>query len=286
MEAFTAIDVETANPDMASICQIGVVAYNDETLIDEWVTLINPEDWFDPVNASIHGITEQDVKDAPSLPDVWDHLLSYLENRVSVCHTHFDRVAIARACEEHSLPYPTTQWLDTARVARRAWPQFAQRGYGLHNVSTYLGYTYREHDALEDARAAANVLIEAMRQNDMGVSDWLTRVERPIDPRARERLSLEGNPDGPLYGEVLAFTGALSTPRTEAAAVAAELGCTVSSGVTKRTTMLVVGDQDIRKLAGATKSNKHRKAESLISAGQEIRILKESDFLALVEART
>ena len=44
----------------------------------------------------------------------------------------------------------------------------------------------------------------------------------------------------------------------------------------------VVGDQDIRHLAGHEKSNKHRKAEELIAKGQPIRILAERDFAAIV----
>jgi hypothetical protein len=50
----------------------------------------------------------------------------------------------------------------------------------------------------------------------------------------------------------------------------------------ERTTILVVGNQDIRRLAGHRKSSKHRKAEQLISQGQYIRILTESDFEQLV----
>jgi len=85
-----------------------------------------------------------------------------------------------------------------------------------------------------------------------------------------------------LYGEVLVFTGALEIARREAADLAASIGCTVASGVTKKTTLLVVGDQDITKLAGKAKSSKHLKTEQLIAKGQEIRIIKESDFKELV----
>ena len=53
--------------------------------------------------------------------------------------------------------------------------------------------------------------------------------------------------------------------------------------MTKKTTLLVVGDQDLSKLSGKDKSSKHIKAEELISEGQSIRILKESDFEELVK---
>ena len=51
--------------------------------------------------------------------------------------------------------------------------------------------------------------------------------------------------------------------------------------MTKHTSLLVVGDQDIEKLNGADKSSKHRKAEQLIEKGQPIRILGEADFMSL-----
>jgi DNA polymerase-3 subunit epsilon len=59
-------------------------------------------------------------------------------------------------------------------------------------------------------------------------------------------------------------------------------GFAVSESVNKSTTILVVGDQEIRRLADYGKSSKHRKAEDLISKGHPIRILGESDFCLLV----
>jgi len=41
---FVAIDVETANSDMASICQIGIAKFENGILVEEWVSLVNPED--------------------------------------------------------------------------------------------------------------------------------------------------------------------------------------------------------------------------------------------------
>jgi DNA polymerase-3 subunit epsilon len=58
----------------------------------------------------------------------------------------------------------------------------------------------------------------------------------------------------------------------------------VEPGVTKKTTLLVVGDQDIDKLNGQDKSSKHRKAEQLIESGQPLRILGEADFMSMCRA--
>jgi hypothetical protein len=49
---FVSLDVETANADMASICQIGAVRFVDGAVAAEWETYVDPEDYFDPVNVS------------------------------------------------------------------------------------------------------------------------------------------------------------------------------------------------------------------------------------------
>lgn len=281
---FVAIDVETANADMASICQIGLVKCENGTLSDEWKTYVDPEDYFDGINVSIHGIDESVVKGAPKFPELADTLRSYLEGTVVVCHTHFDRVAMHQATRRYGISAIECTWLDSARVARRAWKECAWKGYGLYNVCKILGYDFKHHDALEDAKAAAHILLAATNESGLDIDGWLKRVRQPIDPTASSSgsaIKREGNPEGALYGEVLVFTGALEISRREAADLAATIGCQVASGVTKKTTLLVVGDQDIKKLAGHERSSKHRKAEELIENGIPIRILKESDFKEL-----
>jgi DNA polymerase-3 subunit epsilon len=284
---FVAIDVETANPDMGSICQIGLAKFVDGQLADEWCTLVDPQDYFDDVNISIHGIEPKMVRGQPTLPQIADRLRSMLENTVSVCHTHFDRIALGRAYTKYNLSPISTNWLDSARVVRRTWKDLAWKGYGLANVCSKIGYEFRHHDALEDAKAAGFILLAAMRDSQLDIDHWRQRVNQPIDPESSSSGSAvqrDGNPEGDLYGEVLVFTGALELPRTEAADLAASIGCQVATGVTKKTTILVVGDQDVTKLAGHEKSSKHRKAEQLIAEGNAIRIIRESDFKSLVRA--
>lgn len=278
---FVVIDVETANADLSSICQVGIASFLDGELADGWVSLVNPEDYFSPVNVSIHGIDEYQVKDAPTWGEVFPYVVSRLQERIVVSHTPFDRLALARACGRSSLALFECDWLDSARVVRRAWPEFSRTGYGLSNVAAYFGINYQAHDALEDARCAGLLLLRAVAETGLSPKQWLTRVEQPIDP-AGHWHKRDGNPDGELFGEILVFTGSLSISRQEAADAAAAAGCRVDDGVTKHTTMLVVGDQDLRKLSGHAMSSKHIKAERLIREGRPIRILSESDFMRIV----
>ncbi|MEZ5561220.1 MAG: exonuclease domain-containing protein [Pseudomonadales bacterium] len=288
MANFIALDVETANADMASICQIGIAKFEGGKPVAEWSSLIDPEDEFDGMNVSIHGIDERTVRGAPRFPDVRGVLAEWCEGNIVVCHTHFDRTSVHQASSKYRLPPPEWTWLDSAKVARRTWGQFAQRGYGLGNLCEFLGYSYRAHDALEDAKACGVVLCRAMEESGLAVADWLKRVKGPlvIGPSSSSSSSaihkMKGNPNGPLYGETIVFTGALSLPRRQATELAAEAGADVSPGINRWVTTLVVGEQDIRSLAGHKRSSKHRKALELIAQGQDIRIIGESGFLELL----
>lgn len=279
---FVALDVETANPDMSSICQIGIVHFEDGKIVDSWSTLVDPDDYFDGMNVSIHGIDEDDVEGAPDFSEAAIEIFKRISGQVVAIHTPFDRNAISRAATKHGVEVPMCYWLNTASVARRAWPEVAQKGYGLAALSEKFGFKFEHHNAVEDARAAGLVLIKAIEEANLDLDAWLDRVKLPINPDINPSIARSGNPEGQLFGEIVVFTGALAIPRREAAEMAAKAGCEVADGVTKHTTLLIVGDQDIRLLNGHEKSSKHRKVEDLIAKGKSIRILTESDFACLV----
>lgn len=88
------------------------------------------------------------------------------------------------------------------------------------------------------------------------------------------------------YRGVVVFTGTLSMRRDRAAAAASAAGWEVAANVSGLTTLLVVGVQDISKLADSAESTKQRKAESLIAEGYKIRIIDECEFWGLIDQAT
>lgn len=287
---FNAVDVETANSDNSSICQIGIAHVVDGHVVDRWGTLVDPEDEFENRKIAIHGIKPEDVRGAPTLPEVRDELRRRLRDQVTVSHMPFDRGAFQIAMDKYGLEQLQVYWLDSAKVARRAWPEkFGQRGYGLKNVANYIGHEFKHHDAVEDAVAAAEITLAACRERDVDIEHWLrlfegeiyqkkNRKRQPYEPIARK-----GNPDGEFYGDVLVFTGELQMPRAEAANYASFMGCKVSTSVSKKTTILVSGIQKSHAIKSSSgESSKHIKAEELISGGHDIKIISETDFLSLI----
>jgi DNA polymerase-3 subunit epsilon len=282
---FVALDVETANSARSSICQIGVAIFENGQYQRSWETLVNPEVYFDEINISIHNISEDMVKNAPTFPNVHKELHQYLTQGVVVTHMPFDRVAMSRVHEKYSLDLPTIDWLDSAMAVRRTWKDRSQKGYGLKSITEFLGIDFQHHDAAEDARAAGEVLLHALKVSGHSLEDLSQKISAPLSSNSTQYskdIKQDGNPDGVLYGESIVFTGRLTISRREAATHAANAGCIVQNSVTKTTTLLVAGDQDLDKLAGHEKSSKHRKAEALIVKGIPIRILGETDFYSMV----
>jgi DNA polymerase-3 subunit epsilon len=278
---FLAVDVETANADMASICAIGLVHFKSGEITRRLTILIDPEDHFDPVNISIHGIRPEDVAGKPTMREALPVVAAALRTTVVVHHTHFDRVALCRAAQKYGFSDPSCRWLDSARVARRAWERFSKRGYGLKNLADEFGIEFEHHDACEDARAAGMIVLRAMTDTGLSLDEWFERI---VEPKSGGRELRSGRPDAPLAGEVAVFTGKLSMTRREAADLAAAMGMEVAGSVTKETSILVVGDLDLRGTAGEEKSAKHRRAEELIREGAALRIIGETDFRLLVGA--
>ena len=100
---FIAVDVETANADPGSICQIGLASFAGGALVDCAVWRVNPRAHFSPHNIAIHGLHAADVRDAPDWPALRPTIAARLAGRIAVSHTAFDVTALARACAADDL---------------------------------------------------------------------------------------------------------------------------------------------------------------------------------------
>ena len=164
MYDFVALDVETANRRMASICRVAAVRFERGQIVDQFDELVDPNDEFDPGNTRIHGVSAADVYGAPTFLEVLDQLQDFVGGHVVAHHHHFDRTAIFQACAScgNSEP-PLWQWLDSVKLARRAWPELigGGGGHGLANLCQVLGHDLDHHNALADAITCGAVVLAA-----------------------------------------------------------------------------------------------------------------------------
>lgn len=159
---FIAIDVETAGRTIDSICQIGLCFVEESGALHTYSTLVNPESPFEPFNIELHGIGPNTVRDAPTFPEAFAELSDVLNAHPLVQHSRYDEKAMGAACNKYGLRRITSYWADSVGIARKAWPELkGNGGHGLGNLKEVLGLSFHHHDAGEDARAAASVVLMA-----------------------------------------------------------------------------------------------------------------------------
>ena len=263
---FVVVDVETACSRVSSICQIGIVGFRDGREVFAYETLVDPRDEFHLFNTRIHGIAADHVVGQPHFGDIHGIVDAHLSGRTTVAHSYFDKGALAAACRVHDRDAIQTTWLDSVRVAKRAWPEL--ESHRLNVLTRYLGIAHRHHDALSDARAAGLVVVKAIEHTGTTLAGWLAPT-----PKDRARTSPKPAASGPMKGERVAILGQ-SRDGPLAHAIAAQGGRVVASvGVT--TTMLAIAGAepypvDVRYHA------QFLKADGLRRAGHPIRILPEA----------
>ena len=169
MNKLTFFDLEYANTQNQSICQMGAVCLDYATwhrLYPDINLYINPDDNFNEYCIGIHHITPDRVENCPTFDQVWGKLTDYFEDAVVVGHNvaNSDLIALTRTLQRYNIQGWHFRYLDTEQLARHYIPAYAVSGYKLSCLCAYFGIKMgAEHNALDDARAAYR-LLEAMLQ--------------------------------------------------------------------------------------------------------------------------
>ncbi|MBO1266959.1 exonuclease domain-containing protein [Arthrobacter cavernae] len=165
---FTAIDFETANGFRGSPCSVGLSKVRGGVVVEEASWLMRPpenHDHFEFHNTRIHGIRAEDVAGAPRFGELFPEIGAFIGGDVLAAHNAaFDLGVIRSGLEVSGLAGPAYEYVCTVMLARRC--------YSL--VSNSLPYAAEEagvpllnhHDAAEDARACAGILIDIARRNN------------------------------------------------------------------------------------------------------------------------
>ncbi len=158
---FVAIDFETANRKWSSICAVGMVMVDGGKIVDEYYSLVNPEDSFDSFNINIHGITPAAVAKMPNFRVISQQLWPWLSGNLVVAHNaSFDMNALRKAAKNSGLTVPSFSYMCTCQIAKVTWPHLIN--HRLSTVSQYLSLKLLHHNAMSDSRACAGIFLKAM----------------------------------------------------------------------------------------------------------------------------
>ena len=338
---FVAVDVETANDNWGSICQIGAVRYRDgqETASQSWLCTPPPGlEHFAEINISIHGITAADVEGAMPFATAAAELFDFIGSDVIVAHNvQFDSSALRSGLLAAGADVPTVPLACSLALSRDASKQgvISVANHKLPTVVKHLGgASFTHHDATEDARAAGTIITGlAQRFGHTGsITDLFTSREFSLGrlessailpvlrahtaPTSGDDLGAgtdfrdstrsagtskksassnrapwqavatpdtipdpnpDADPQGALYGQHVTLTGDFEPyDKGMLWQGIAKRGGQVGKNVTKKTTLLVVGEW-------AKKTSKEKRAEELQEKGQDITMWSGAQLFSELE---
>ena len=165
---FITIDFETANSwNRGSACAVGIVEVKNGSIVDQYYSLINPNDEIDPYFIEIHGITPEMVEFEPTFEEVWKDIRHYFEDNIVIAHNASFDMSVLRYClNAANITFPDFNYACTYLLAKRIYPGLPS--YRLNYIFNYLNLgNFDHHNALEDSRAAALILLNYLNSNDM-----------------------------------------------------------------------------------------------------------------------
>ena len=181
MASIVSIDIETTGLDSSKdvIIEIGAVKFKDHRIEDEFSTLINPGRHIPEFITQLTGISDEMVRQAPSIQEVTEELEAFVGDSMIVGHNvRFDLGFLQK--------YRILQFnevMDTYELASVLLPTASR--YNLGALGQLLGIPLpATHRALDDARVTHRVYLclhEAGRELPLDVLAEITRLGEPLD---------------------------------------------------------------------------------------------------------
>lgn len=159
MATFAAIDFETANVYRDSACAIGLTVVEEGRIVLSDAHLIRPpSDWFKFTD--IHGLTWDDVCDAPDFEEVWGEIQPAIRDVdfLAAHNASFDSGVLTACCDRYGIVAPRQNFVCTVSLARRRWSIYPTR---LPDVCRHLDISLNHHEAGSDAEACARIVMAA-----------------------------------------------------------------------------------------------------------------------------
>ena len=152
------IDTETTgtDPRMSDLIEVAAVKIKGTKIVDRWSTFVNPGRPI--VGNQMHGITDSDLKGAPSPKEAADKLLAFIGDALVVGHNVGFDLGFIEEAKGDGFRFSPGTYLDTLVIAREGYP--GAESYKLGDLARFFGIELAQgHRALPDAEATANLLL-------------------------------------------------------------------------------------------------------------------------------
>jgi len=164
-DEFVVLDIETTglSPEKDRITEIGAVKIRGGDIIEEFSTLVNPQVPIPEFIVNLTGITNDMVKEAPTIDTALRDFLDFAGTLPIVAHNASFDVGFIRYNARAIGRLVDNAVIDTLQLCRSMFPQLPK--HKLNIVAKHLGVKLENHHrAVDDARAAACIFIKCVEQ--------------------------------------------------------------------------------------------------------------------------
>jgi DNA polymerase III epsilon subunit family exonuclease len=196
--SFIALDLETTGlaAQVDRIVEIGAIRFLETgEELARFQTLVNPGCLMPAQAMAVHGISDADLAEAPSIADVLPHFLDFLGDPgdaiLMAHHSSFDAGFLGAELARSGLPRSGYFLVDTLALARRKLPHL--RTHRLESLALLLGLDCSgRHRALADSHRVKDLWLNlggpAEEDDKLVAYPMIPRSEPSVVPRGWEVL--------------------------------------------------------------------------------------------------
>ncbi len=286
-------DIETTGLDSSydEVIEIGAIKVKNNKIVSKFNSLVKPKNEIDEYITELTGITNEMVKDAPTIEEILPDFMNYIGNDILIGHNvNFDINFIYDNLYRSKFDVLTNDFIDTMRISRKLLPELPH--HRLIDLAKYFKIdSTNNHRSLKDCEITMNVY-ENLKEIALQKYDNVDEFKNAFKKHKKEGLrakdivstNTEFDVDNLFYDKYVAITGTLEKMlRKEAMQIIVDLGGHCEDGVTKKTNFLILGNNDYNPILRGKKSSKLIKAETLKLEGKDIEIISENVFYDIID---
>lgn len=175
-ERYIAFDVETPNYLNDRMSAIGITVIDSGVIVDDFYSLVNPEEQFNYFNVQLTGITPEMVADKPTFSELWTELEPLMSTGILIAHNApFDMRVLAQCLSAYGIDWqPFATYACTCTMGRACYPELSN--HKLNTLCAYLDLNLDHHNAGSDSRACGELLLDYMRRG-LNIGRYVRRYD-------------------------------------------------------------------------------------------------------------
>ena len=178
---YCVFDLETTGISFRTekITEIGIMKVRNGEVIDSFETFVNPEKPIPMRVQEITHITDEMVKDAPTIEEIMPKVLEFFGDSVLVAHNaDFDTSFIKYNCDRMGLKFDNT-YLDTLRLAKDLFPDYKKYKLGIiaENLGIKVEVAHRALDDVDTTVKVFNVMLKMLKDKGIKTLEEMDKEE-------------------------------------------------------------------------------------------------------------